>query len=110
MEEQFNEYGLTSLLVRLDDKMRRLKNLQNNEAQVDESRKDTVLDLAGYSVLGYILLSSEENDEIPPGPLQERKGLVYPRIADVPQKFKTYLDTEKGEYVQISYHDQDDQY
>ena len=60
VEEQFKEYGETSLLIRLDDKLRRLKQLQNAPAKVtSESKQDTYFDLAGYSVLDYILLSSE---------------------------------------------------
>lgn len=55
-EEQFNEYGLTSVLIRLDDKMKRLKNLQHNEAQVNESISDTLLDIAGYALLASVLV------------------------------------------------------
>lgn len=51
--EQYSEYGLLSLIIRLDDKLRRLKQLSKNEAQVeDESIEDTLLDLANYAVLG----------------------------------------------------------
>lgn len=50
--EQFSEYGLLSATIRLDDKMRRLKQLLKNEAQVkDESIEDTLLDLANYSIM-----------------------------------------------------------
>ena len=57
-EEQFNEYGLLSALIRLDDKMRRLKQLSKNDAQVkDESIADTLLDLANYSVMTLMELS-----------------------------------------------------
>jgi hypothetical protein len=57
VQEQFEEYGLTSILIRLDDKLRRLKNLLNNPQLVkDESVHDTIKDLAGYAVLGSICL------------------------------------------------------
>ena len=48
VEEQFKEYGDISVLVRLDDKMRRLKTLINSSQPMvkQESRKDTVKDLA----------------------------------------------------------------
>ena len=37
-EEQFNEYGLISSCIRLEDKLRRLKSLSKSEARVkDES-------------------------------------------------------------------------
>lgn len=59
--EQFKEYGLTSLCIRLDDKIRRLKsiNKQLSEGNVnldDESVRDTLIDLANYSVLGIMEL------------------------------------------------------
>jgi hypothetical protein len=57
VQEQFEEYGLTSILIRLDDKLRRLKNLLTNPQQVaDESVLDTMKDAAGYSILGSICL------------------------------------------------------
>lgn len=50
--EQYEEYGLLSALIRLDDKMRRLKQLNKQQAQVkDESIRDTVLDLANYAIM-----------------------------------------------------------
>src|SRR5690606_11530120 len=56
-EEQFKEYGLLSLVIRLDDKLRRLKQLMNNEAKVkDESIRDTLLDLSNYSDMGIMEL------------------------------------------------------
>lgn len=61
VQEQFNEYGETSISIRLDDKLRRFKQLQHSEAKVkDESKADTLLDAAGYSILGYICVSSDE--------------------------------------------------
>lgn len=55
VQEQFDEYGLTSILIRLDDKLKRLKSLQKKEQLVkDESLIDTLTDLAGYAVLGSI--------------------------------------------------------
>jgi hypothetical protein len=64
VQEQFEEYGLTSILIRLDDKLRRLKNLLNNPQQVkDESVLDTMKDLAGYAVLGSICLQIEREQK-----------------------------------------------
>jgi transcriptional regulator of heat shock response len=59
-EEQFKEYGLLSVLIRLDDKMRRLKQLSKNEAQVkDESLRDTLMDLCNYSVMSVMELDKQ---------------------------------------------------
>lgn len=50
--EQYQEYGLISSAIRLDDKVRRLKQLVNSESQVkNESVKDTLIDLANYAIM-----------------------------------------------------------
>lgn len=54
---QFEKYGIMSAMIRMDDKMRRLENLLNgNQAQVDESIEDTLLDLVGYGNLALVEL------------------------------------------------------
>ena len=63
--EQFREYGLTSVCIRLDDKIRRLKSLnkqlQNGAVNMDdESIRDTLLDLANYSILSIIELDKQD--------------------------------------------------
>jgi hypothetical protein len=59
--EQFNEYGLLSAVIRLDDKMRRLKQLMKQDAQVkDESIRDTVLDMANYAIMTVMELDKEK--------------------------------------------------
>jgi Nucleotide modification associated domain 1 len=64
VQDQFREYGMTSLLIRLDDKLKRLKNLQKNEQLVmDESILDTLQDLAGYAVLGHLCLNIENAEK-----------------------------------------------
>ena len=55
--KQFEEYGLTSVCIRLEDKLNRLKSLskQGDNANVDdESLRDTLIDLANYSVLSIM--------------------------------------------------------
>jgi hypothetical protein len=60
VQEQFDEYGLVSIVMRLDDKLRRLKTLLKKKQKVtDESILDTLQDLAGYSVLGSICVQIE---------------------------------------------------
>lgn len=60
--EQFKEYGLTSVCIRLEDKIRRLKSLNKQDSQGtnDESIKDTLIDLANYSVLALMELDGFE--------------------------------------------------
>ena len=63
VEEQFRDYGDTSINLRLEDKLRRLKNLSKKSAQVNEKKSETVLDAAGYSLLAYILYSFKETQD-----------------------------------------------
>ena len=56
VDKNIDEWGLSSLAIRLDDKLSRFKNLikESNTRQVsDEAIEDTLLDLAGYAILGY---------------------------------------------------------
>jgi hypothetical protein len=53
--EQFQEYGELSAAIRLEDKLKRFKQLIKNPAQVkDESKIDTLLDLANYAIMTVI--------------------------------------------------------
>ena len=65
--EQFKEYGLTSVCIRLDDKIRRLKSLNKqmisgNVNVDDESVRDTLVDLANYTILTVIELYKQSSD------------------------------------------------
>lgn len=53
VSKTFDEYGLTSFLVRMDDKMNRIKTLnKSDDIKVrGEKIEDTLLDLANYAVL-----------------------------------------------------------
>lgn len=53
VSKTFDEYGLTSFLVRMDDKMNRIKTLMklDNVAVVGEKIEDIFLDLANYAIL-----------------------------------------------------------
>lgn len=60
-EEQFKEYGLLSAAIRLDDKMKRLKQLLKNEAKVkDESIEDTISDMSNYCVMTLMELRKQK--------------------------------------------------
>lgn len=45
------EFGEISFLIRLSDKIERLKTLTKNNAMVDESKEDTIKDIIGYCLL-----------------------------------------------------------
>ena len=59
----FKEYGMVMPVIRLEDKLSRLKSLtiNNKVAQVkDESIQDTLLDLANYAIMTVIELNNLE--------------------------------------------------
>ena len=59
----FEEFGLTSSAIRINDKTERFKKLIKQEAQVqDEIIKDTLLDIANYAVLTLVEMSKRENN------------------------------------------------
>lgn len=61
--QSVKEFGYTAALVRMSDKFNRLKNLMRADAQAqvkDESIKDTILDLACYSVMLAIEVEKRE--------------------------------------------------
>lgn len=74
VSKTFDEYGLVSFLVRMDDKMNRIKTLNKiqDTAVRGEKIEDTLLDLANYAILALTeiefrkkLLLSEQNEEYP---------------------------------------------
>ena len=52
--ESFKEFGIISYVIRLNDKMKRLKSLTNPEVEqkvADEKIEDTLMDLAAYAIM-----------------------------------------------------------
>lgn len=56
--DTFNKYGLVSFLVRMEDKLNRVRTLtqKGNAKVLDEKIEDTLMDLANYSMLAVIEL------------------------------------------------------
>lgn len=62
VHDTFEKYGLTSFLVRMEDKLNRARTLDRIEGKVkDEKIEDTLLDLANYAILAVIELKYKEN-------------------------------------------------
>lgn len=63
VSKTFNEYGLTSFLVRMDDKMNRIKTLNKIQDTVVRGEKieDTLLDLANYAILALTEIEFRKN-------------------------------------------------
>ena len=64
----FDEYGLVSFLVRIEDKLNRVATLtkkSTTEQQVkDEKIEDTLLDLANYSIMALIELDRVKSKQV----------------------------------------------
>lgn len=67
VHDTFLKYGLTSFLVRMEDKLNRARTLSQKESLVnDEKIRDTLLDLANYAIISVIELDKlcEESEDI----------------------------------------------
>lgn len=56
VSDTYQKYGMVSYLVRMEDKLNRARTLvQNGKQEVfDEKIRDTLIDLANYSILAVI--------------------------------------------------------
>ena len=66
-DKTLNEFGLVASVVRLNDKMERIKSLIKSDAKVlDEKIDDTLLDMANYAVLTLLWLRNKDfnNDDV----------------------------------------------
>lgn len=62
VHDTYKKYGITSFLVRLEDKLNRARTISSKSQMVeDEKLKDTLLDMANYAILAVLEL--EEKDE-----------------------------------------------
>lgn len=63
--KSYKEFGLTAPIIRMSDKLERLKTLSKQDAKVkDESIKDTLIDLSNYAFITVIEMECESNDFI----------------------------------------------
>ena len=64
--DSFKEFGITSAVVRMNDKMNRIKSLSKGEdRQVkDESLTDSLMDLANYALMTVIELDDFDIEEV----------------------------------------------
>lgn len=62
-EESLDEFGLVASIVRIGDKMNRIKSLIKKEAQVkDESIRDTLLDMANYAIMTVMWMDKKSGE------------------------------------------------
>lgn len=64
VHDTYEKYGLTSFLVRLEDKLNRARTLSRkgtwDRKVLDEKIEDTLLDMANYAILAVIELQMEQ--------------------------------------------------
>lgn len=61
VHDTYEKYGITSFLVRMEDKLNRARTLSQKEAKVeDEKLTDTLLDLANYAILAALELEEDK--------------------------------------------------
>lgn len=64
VHDTFIKYGLTSFLVRMEDKLNRARTLNQKDTKVnDEKITDTLLDLANYAIISVIELEKAKEQE-----------------------------------------------
>lgn len=61
VNDTYSKYGMVAYLVRMEDKLNRARTLTQNKSQKvdDEKIRDTLIDLANYSILAVIELDNE---------------------------------------------------
>lgn len=59
-EETANEFGLVAPVIRISDKLNRLKSLLKRPQLVKESIEDTLLDMANYAIMTVIWLRNND--------------------------------------------------
>ena len=63
VHDTYEKYGLVSFLVRMEDKLNRVRTLSTHDALVnDEKIEDTLLDLANYAILAILELKAEKGE------------------------------------------------
>lgn len=64
--KSYKEFGLTAPIIRMSDKLERLKTLSKAEARVkDESIRDTLVDLANYAFMTVLEMEEDDVEDIP---------------------------------------------
>ena len=63
--DSFANYGPVGVIIRMGDKINRLSNVVNNGGVVNETIRDTLIDLHNYSAMAIMLLDEKTSVEHP---------------------------------------------
>lgn len=61
-DKSLDEFGLVTSLVHMTEKLNRAKQLSRQDARVDESMRDTLMDLANYAVMTVLWMEAESEE------------------------------------------------
>ncbi len=92
VHDTYVKYGLTSFLVRMEDKLNRARTLSQNEALVnDEKLTDTLLDLANYAILAVIELDDSKEKDNEGGVIYEKRNTIEKNIKKKKNVFRRII-------------------
>ena len=66
VNDTYKKYGMVSYLVRMEDKLNRARTLVQKQTQnvQDEKLRDTLIDLANYTILAIMELDKEKYKDV----------------------------------------------
>lgn len=77
--DAFATFGLIGVLVRIEDKIKRALTIQQNQITlVDESIRDTLIDLHNYAAMALML--KDEDTEYDPYQYEEQDEIYMPEV------------------------------
>lgn len=102
-ESSLEEYGLIAALIRMEDKMGRLRTLIKSEAKVkDESISDTLRDLSNYALMASVWLDNKPITQEVSETINRIKELTFDPIKAFTDEAKLSKEiTKKGYYSGI---------
>jgi hypothetical protein len=102
-ESSLEEYGLIAALIRMDDKMGRLRTLIKSEAKVkDESISDTLRDLSNYALMASVWVDNKTITQEISETINRIKQLTFDPIEAFTDKAKpSKKNTKEGYYSGI---------
>lgn len=102
-ESSLEEYGLIAALIRMEDKMGRLRTLIKSEAKVkDESISDTLRDLSNYALMASVWFDNKPTTQEVSDVINIIKELNFEPMKDFTDEAKPSKEiTKKGYYSGI---------
>ena len=94
-ESSLEEYGLIAALIRMDDKMGRLRTIIKSEAKVkDESISDTLRDLSNYALMASVWVDNKTITQEISETINRIKQLLAGDVTEPPVVEKSILDED----------------